>query len=737
MAPVSARANYKSELAPDKAARHTTRAQPDDLDRIEEFLQLLARAVRQFHTYPPTSPLCTDAIAACHKAFASLDRRDRLVLRVTPTELIVDDVGIGTGTIIEHELVRRLHRAHVIALDIDRSATPRHVSHFCSNIIRGDGLAKSTGTFAELLAEHGVDTIVPQMAYRPEVVDIGAPSGPRSDLVGHEQRRRQTAFASGGPVDYLYPPDKGWVRVDPGARLDNVSLVDLAVLVDDPAEMATILLRLTDDEPSGTEERKTALERKFSDVTTLFASLDPRLARMMFGKLARAVVELEPARRKELLQRTILPGLLDGHVEGSVLNDFPDGDLADALCLLLELEAAAPEVLTTALNRLDLPADRRDAVVPLINARLQRDGAGGVPAEKSKERELDRLARRLVRVDADPGKDLSEFAAFDLSIDDLTASAMVAAREAIGATDLPCAQLKFLLSLVRLEPNPSVVDAFLRRVLVLFAELDRGERWQDLAAWATECRELAGRLRDSRPDVADAIADALAAFHVPARALALADQHARGSDARHIANTIVEAFGVAVVPGLRALLDDPARQSKVPAVVGLMCEHAQVLAPELAPHLGHGGASATRAIVKVLGFAGAGYEAAIAGQIAHADELTSREAFRALARVGTTQAAALVARQVQAGSAGRRAAAEETLWHFPARQAAAQVRHLLGSRPFVVQHPDVAARLLTRAAHAGTHGLEDVLAGLEPLRFRFWNPGLVRVALKARELRTR
>ena len=61
----------------------------------------------------------------------------------------------------------------------------------------------------------------------------------------------------------------------------------------------------------------------------------------------------------------------------------------------------------------------------------------------------------------------------------------------------------------------------------------------------------------------------------------------------------------------------------------------------------------------------------------------------------------------------------------------------MGRRDFVVQHPDVAARLLARAAHAGTQGLEEVLAELEPLRFRFWNPGLVRVALKARELRVR
>ena len=43
---------------------------------------------------------------------------------------------------------------------------------------------------------------------------------------------------------------------------------------------------------------------KFIDVAMLFASLDPRLARVMFSKLARAVLDLEPNRRTELLQRT-------------------------------------------------------------------------------------------------------------------------------------------------------------------------------------------------------------------------------------------------------------------------------------------------------------------------------------------------------------------------------------------------------------------------------------------------
>jgi HEAT repeat protein len=141
-------------------------------------------------------------------------------------------------------------------------------------------------------------------------------------------------------------------------------------------------------------------------------------------------------------------------------------------------------------------------------------------------------------------------------------------------------------------------------------------------------------------------------------------------------------------------------------------------------------------MMKVLGFAGAGHEILISEQLERADEQTAREALRALARIGTMQAAAIVTRQLSGGNARSRAAAEEALWQFPSARAATEVRQLLGSRDFVVQHPDIAASLLDHAAQARTPGLDDVLAALEPLRFRFWNSGLRRVARKARELRT-
>ena len=51
-------ADYRVRRSDDKAGAGVGKG------AVADFLQLLARAAPQFHTYPPTSPLCTDAIAA-------------------------------------------------------------------------------------------------------------------------------------------------------------------------------------------------------------------------------------------------------------------------------------------------------------------------------------------------------------------------------------------------------------------------------------------------------------------------------------------------------------------------------------------------------------------------------------------------------------------------------------------------------------------------------------------------
>ncbi len=705
-----------------------------DLTAVEGALQLLARAIRQFHTYPATSPLCVDAVMACHEALRSIQHRDRVASRVTPQDLIVDDSHIGAGTVVEHELTRRLFKQRVASIEIDCGASPRDLSRFCIDLVESDDPQQAEVTFAERLAEHGVAAIVPEMAQRPVVMDVGTPAGHTTELLTHERRRQVEMAQPDAPVSYLYPPDRGWVRTDPAQGLSQVSLLDLVVLVDDPADIATMLVRLTDDDLSGPDAKQTALERKYSDVTRLFSALDPRLAQVMFGKLARAVLNLDTDRRNNLLQRTILPGLLDGDANGKVLRDFPDMDLAESICLLLDLETAAPEVLATALNRLDLTTDRREALVPLIEQKMRANNGDDASLGSSG---VERHARELIRIDPSRGTDFSEFSAFDLSMDGHAETAVADVRSGIAATDVPMAQLLCASQLVRIERNPGLVESFLRRALDLLGTLERTGRWNDLIEAIEGYGRLAEELRPRRPDVSDVIAKGMSDYSTPTRLLALASLHERDDEGRANAERMLRALGTALVPGLVQLMNRSAHEAKARALVPLICDLAPTLAPALVAELDSCGPAATRVVVKVLGYAGAGHEAAVGRLAEHQDAQVAREAMRALARIGTPTAAALVARQIREGHADRHTAAEDALWHFPATQTATQVRELLRSREFVLSHPQTAARLIDRAGQSKVQGLDDTLTKLESLRFRFWKPSLVQVALKARERRAR
>jgi len=244
-------------------------------------------------------------------------------------------------------------------------------------------------------------------------------------------------------------------------------------------------------------------------------------------------------------------------------------------------------------------------------------------------------------------------------------------------------------------------------------------------------------MRSRRPDVADTVAKALTDFCTPSRLLDLADLHERHAEGRAIDDELIRTLGVALVPGFVALMNRSAHQPKARVFAPLLCELAPTLASALIAELDSCGVAAARVIVKVLGYAGPGHEAAVARLIEHHDQHVAREALRSLARIGSAMAASMVARQIRDGGDDRRIAAEDALWHFPPAQTATQVRELLRSRDFVLAHPQTAARLIDRAGQAHVQGLDEALTGLEGLRFRFWKPSLVQVAMKARELRAR
>ena len=700
---------------------------------MDEFLHLLARAIQQFHTYPPGSQMCVSAIEACQRALVVLESREQVTFRVMPRELIVDEVGVGAGTVIEQELARRLHAASIAQMTIERAASSRELARFCFDLVQCDVRHGLQLSLIDLLEEHGVSRITLRTAYKPQVLEITVPSGPVAALIEHQRSIRDELFATGGHIDHLYPPDKGWVRIDPTARFEQVSLVDLALLAQDPATLAGMLLRLTEDDVSDVDGDGDALSRKFSDVATLFAALDPRVSHVMFGKLARAVLDLEPTRRQTLLRRTILPGLLDGKIDGNVLKDFPDVELAESLCLLLDLETAAPEVVTSALARLDLTPERHAAVLPLVQSRVDAR-----VETKAQDAGLDAHARKLTRIDREKARSFAEFAAFDLSLDAQVVAALEAITTGISNSDDLVVQLECLLRLIRLEPNPEAVQRFAERTSRFVEALELEGRWSEMAVWLSRQRELENGLRESRPDVADVIATGLAGFCSIQRAARLVELAGRDDEGRAAASAIVEALGSGAGPALLDAVRKQAASSKdaARAAVQLLCDHAKLVAPALANSLPTAEHAMHWVIARVLGNAGAGYEPPLGVLLTSPDEQAVREAFRSLAKIGTPRAAALVAAQVDKGRGWVGGAAEQTLWHFPRTEADRQLRELLGRREFVLRHPDVAGRLLDRAAQQGAVNLTPILQTLVPLRYRFWSPALVRVARQARTMLT-
>ena len=714
---------------------------PDLADRKRstlDFLQLLARAARQFRTYPPTSSLCTDAVEACHRAFLALRIDEPIAVRVTSQHLVLDDEPVEGDSAIEQELQRPLHGSRVGSIEFDRGVSARDWTQFCAVVAAARRGARETQTFAERLMDAGVRTIVPRMTPRPEVLSFPNTPDATARLVAFE-RTRQAAATPGAPAQYLYPPDKGWVRLDPSADDASISLVDLTLLVGEPGRLASILSRLVDDAVGDTIDEadgREPLRDRYDDVVTLIGAIEPHLGRTLMAKLARAVLDLDADRRRALLKKSILPHLLDGRAGGdAVLAEFPDVDLADALGLLFDLEMASPQLLPLALDRLQLAPDRRARLMPLVDGVVGAGvgGARSTPRDRWSAAGFDERAKQLVQVNADVPRQFAEFAAFDLSIDEATRAALADAKAAIDRTEALDVWLGSVVGLVRLEPSPVVVAALLDRAVSVLQGFVRDERWADATRWLARIADVGAGVEAARPEVAAAVQSALGRFCD--RHMLLHMANLSGTDAgRTYMPLLFAALGPSIVSPWLAALASPTDRGAAMRLRSAVCQCAVAVAPAIAEQLPGLRADVAVVAVNVLGFAGTGHEAAIAARIAGADEALDREALRALARIASPRAASLIAAHVERG--GRtQAAAEEALWRLPAPLARTHARDLLCRREFIARWPQAAARLLERIAHGSAGGeLEPVLETLAPLRFRFWNPAVARVGAKARGL---
>jgi hypothetical protein len=665
----------------------------------------------------------------------ALELEQPLTVRVGARELVVDDEPIGRGTVIEQELWRPLHRARVASLEFQPAMSIRDWSQFCPLVAAGIRPSRQSAAFAELLLDAGVSAIVARVTPRPELFEVGAPPAPVHVIVERE-RARQSSLPISGAGQHLYPPDKGWVRLDPTVPYESISLLDLTVLVNDPSELAGMLTRLIDEDPGDGSGRAMALEHRYSDVVMLISALDARLGRILFSKLARAVLALDASRRRALLQGAILPGLLDGRLNAeAVLWEFSDIDLADALCLLLELDAASPHVLSMALDRLRLPDERRSSLAPLIEAKLHaRNPSQSVTGRRSAVG-LEDMAASLTRVANGVSKDFSEFAAFELALTEQTMAALADIRTAIGVTEASDAQLRCALNLARIEPNPGVVRAILARATPLLTKVLRGDRWDAVLQLVTELQATAAALEALRPDVTATIRETLVGFCDRDFVRRVAHLAVATDGGRIRARAIIAAAGGLFVPAWLEALDEPAERAHARHLVPSMGDCVAVVAPAIAERLPMLGIDAACAALTVLAAGGAGYEDLIAEQTRRQEERRGREAMRALARIATPRAAALIVNHIENGPALVRPAAEEALWRLPLPVALAKTRELLGRHEFVMRHPSTASRLLERAVQSADESLDPLLERLMSLRFRFWRPAVARVGTKAREFR--
>src|SRR5262249_34000984 len=283
------------------------------------------------------------------------------------------------------------------------------------------------------------------------------------------------------------------------------------------------------------------------------------------------------------------------------------------------------------------------------------------------------------------------------------------------------------------EPTPATAAAVVGRAVPSLRALVRAKRWQDVTRWVARLADTEAHIRPVRPDVAFAVREAL----TPLCDRGLVADLAQLCDAepkQPYGPAIAAALGSTLATAWLDALDDPTDRARARPLTPAICQSARRAAPAIVHRLPTLGGDAARTALMVLGYAGHGYEQAIADQVNADDERTRREALRALARAGTDTSAALIVQRIEEGPALVQPAAEEALWRLPAPTALAKTRELLGRREFVTRHPQSAARLLERAAQSGDQRFDPVLEQLSSLRFHFWSPAVARVGAKARDL---
>ena len=684
--------------------------------RIGRFVGALARAVQAFHTYPPGSPSRTDVIEVARETLRPCIEpgEDSLSLDVTTRGLQVGEDSIPVDRGPERTLAIGLRRAYVSSVEFHAAASTRDFRQFCALMAFPDQLLERQEDLPEILAQRGVAHIVAHVISSHQTIEAGTVPPSLLDLV----RKRRESGAR--PAEAA---EGGWIRLDPSVPLDRVTLEDLPLLLRDAPALGVALDRMsrTDGNVSPAE----ALVLHYEQIADLYAACGPDLSETLFRRLAAVVHDLPPETKLALMKEQVLPGLVDGRRSGRILQHFSEEEVADALWLLLDLGVGGVEMLTAGLASLDLPGSRLEGVVERVSRRLEGESAVApewtdIVHREATNRSADGIEPRLT-LDEGHEADFLALRSFDLSVDEPAAADLAALVGDVERADPVASTLRCCADIVALSADPAVISATMRRARGLFLDLESRGDVGPLADWLARFAALARRRDDHDGEVAALVRGTLDQYVTPEfihRVSALPPQ----PDQESPLVTIICELGRT---GVGALVDSLAVESDRSARNRLLVAlqpRAADLAEHLLDYLSHPQWFVVRNILRLLGYAGRGSEAAVARSIDDEHPRVIREAFIALARIGSEPAAGLTVEALYHESAEVRRHAADAIWRFEPGLSHRRLLAAMGDRELAAAHPELVKRIVEAAGKRDFEGIEPVLRRLRRHCLAVWSP---------------
>lgn len=665
---------------------------------VARFVGALARAVQAFHTYPPGSPSRGDVIEVARDTLRPCIAPDEgsLSINVTGQGLSVADEPIAVDRGPERALTIALRRAYVSALEIRAGASTRDFRQFCALMAFPDQLLGREEDLPEILAQRGVTHIVAHIISSHQTIEAGTVPRALLDLV--QQRWDGGARAADAA-------EGGWIRLDPSVPLDRVTLEDLPLLMRDAPSLGVALDRMS--RTHGAVSPSEALLLHYEEITDLYAACGPLLADTLFRRLAAVVHDLPDEARLTLLKEQVLPGLVDGRRSARILEHFSEEEVADALWLLLDLGVGGVEMLTAGLASLDLPESRLEGVVERVSRRLE----GESDASPDWSEILDR----------DTSGRVSDGIGGLLTVDEASADDLAWIIGDVAGSDPVAVQLRCSADILALSADPSIIAATMRRSRGYFLDLESRGDAAALADWLARYASIARRRDSLDGEVAAIIRSTLDQCVTPefihrVSALPLP------SDREAPLVTIICELGRT---GVGALVDSLAVESDRSArnrLLTALQPRASHLAEYLVDYLSHPEWYVVRNLLTLLGYAGPGYEEAIAGLVEHEHPRVIREAFTALARIGTEEAINRTADALYDESDEIRRHAADAIWRFEPRLSHPRLLEAMEDQQLALSHPGLVAQLVVAAGKRDLEGLEPVMRRLRRHCFAVWNP---------------